>query len=100
MNFAASRAYTQHLASIDLKSVAEGVIYQNACVNTVMLGLINTQYNRKRYPSANFMEWLPLDGVTTLLKMWASGGNRPENGAYVGFRTEGKKGKIILPEYY
>lgn len=77
------------------------MIYQNASVNTIFMGLVNTAYNRKRFPSANFMEWLPLDGVTTLLKMWSSGGHRPDNGAYVGFRTEAKsKGKIIFPEYY
>ena len=46
------------------------------------------------------MEWTPLDGMATLLKMWASGGNRPDCGSYVGFRTEGKKGKVIFPEYY
>ena len=44
--------------------------------------------------------WLQPEGVATLLKMWASGDNRPENGGFVGFRSEGKRGKIIYPEYY
>jgi len=101
MNMAASRSFQAYLeSSIDLTTTDGGVIYQNAVVNTLFLGLVNTRYNRERFPSANFHEWLPLDGVTTLLKMWAAGENRPECGAYVGFRTEGKKAKVIFPEYY
>ena len=61
---------------------------------------MNTAYNRKRFPSANYTEWLPPDGVANLLKMWSTGGNRPECGSYVGFRAEGKKGKMVFPEYY
>ena len=56
--------------------------------------------NRKKYPSANYMEWLPADGIATLLKMWSTGENRPDNGVFVGFKTQGKKGKVIFPEYY
>ena len=82
-----------------MSTVQGGVIYQNATVNALFLGMVNSMYNRKRYPKENFTEWLPMDGVCNLLKMWASGGNRPECGAYVGFRTE-RKGKVIFPEFY
>ena len=100
MNMAASRSYQSTIKPLDLQSVEDGVIYQNASVNTIFLGLLNTQYNRARFPSANFTEWLPLDTVATLLKMWSTGGNRPECGAYVGFKMEGKKKKLVFPEYY
>jgi hypothetical protein len=100
MNLAASRAYTATLTSLNTNSVEDGVIYQNSCVNTIFIGLANTKYNRTKYPSADFTKWLPLDGISTLLKMWAIGGNRPDCGAYVGFRTQGRKGKLIFPEYY
>ena len=103
MNLAASRAYSATYEQMQLNlpdSVEEGVIYQNACVNTLMLGTLNTLYTRKRFPTADFTQWTPIDGVATLLKMWASGGNRPECGAYVGFRLEGKRKKVIFPEFY
>jgi hypothetical protein len=101
VNLSASRSYASSLtSSLNKENIEEGVIYFNACVNMLMLGLANTKYNRDRFPQYNSKLWLPLDGVATLLKMWASGGSRPDNGGYVGFRTEGKKGKIIMPEYY
>lgn len=70
-------------------------------MNTLFLGLADTKYNREKYskvsPSQTFV---PLEGMTTLMKMWAMGENRPENGAYVGFRFEGTKGRVVFPEYY
>jgi hypothetical protein len=88
MNLSASRAFKDDL------------LYQNATVNALFLGKLNTAANRKRYPSANFLEWVPVDGVANLLKMWASGDNRPENGSFVGFRVEGKRGKVVFPQFY
>ena len=101
INMAASRSFQAYLeSSLDLSTTDGGVIYQNAVVNTLFLGLVNTKYNRERFPSADFFKWLPLSGVTQLLEMWAAGDNRPECGSYVGFRIEGKKGKLIFPEFY
>jgi hypothetical protein len=101
MNMSASRSYASSLtSSLNKDDIEEGVIYFNSCVNMLFMGLADTKYNREKYPQYNSKEWLPLDKVAELLKMWASGGNRPDNGGYVGFRTEGKKGKIVFPEYY
>ena len=101
VNMAASRSYASSLtSSLNKDNIEEGVIYFNTCVNTLLLGLVNTKYTRELYPQANPKLWLQPEGVATLLKMWSRGDSRPENGAFVGFRTEGKQGKIIFPEYY
>ena len=101
MNLSASRSYASSLTtSLNKADVEEGVIYFNACVNMLFMGLADTRYNREKYPQHNSKEWLPVDKVAELIKMWSSGGNRPDNGGYVGFRAEGKKGKIVFPEYY
>jgi hypothetical protein len=101
LNMSASRSFQAYLeSSLDLSTTQGGVIYQNATVNALFLGLVNTAYNRKRFPSTNPYEWLPLEGIATLIKMWSSGDNRPECGAFVGFRVEGKKAKVVFPEYY
>jgi hypothetical protein len=101
VNMAASRSYASSLtSSLNKDNIYEGVIYFNTCVNTLLLGPVNTKYTRELYPQANPKLWIQPEGLATLLKMWARGDSRPENGAYVGFRTEGKRGKIIFPEYY
>ncbi len=101
VNMSASRSYASSLtSSLNKDNIYEGGIYFNTCVNTLLLGPVNTKYLRELYPQANPKLWLQPDGIATLLKMWARGDSRPENGAFVGFRTEGKKGKIIFPEYY
>ena len=60
---------------------------------------LNTLENRKRYPAANYREWVPCEHVANLLKMWAAGDNRPENGSFIGFKAY-RKGKEVYPEYY
>ncbi len=102
VNLAASRSYASSLTtSLNKEDVEEGVIYFNACVNLLLLGSVNTGYNRARFPGISHREQLlPLEGICSLLKMWSGGGSRPDNGGYVGFRTEGRKGKIVFPEYY
>ena len=101
MNMSASRSYASSLTtSLNKDDVEEGVLYFNACVNMLFMGLANTKYNQQKYPQYSKYEMLPCDKVAELLKMWSSGGNRPDNGGYIGFRTEGKRGKIVFPEYY
>ena len=101
VNMSASRSYASSLTStLNKENIEEGVIYFNACVNVLMLGLVDCKFNRDLYRQHNSKLWLNPDGVATLLKMWASGGSRPDNGGYVGFRVDDKKGKVIMPEYY
>ena len=100
-NMSASRSYASSLtSSLNKDNIEEGVIYFNTCVNVLLMGRVNTKFNRERYPKENAKLWLPAEGIAQLLKMWSSGNNRPDNGGYIGFRAEGKKGKIIFPEYY
>ena len=82
------------------RAFKDDLLYENSCVNLYLLGLMNSAKNRKKYPSANFTEWLPMEAIAELIKLWSAGDNRPDNGAFVGFRAEGKKGKVVFPEYY
>ena len=42
-----------------------------------------------------------LRGCANLLQYWCTGDGRPDNGAYVGFKTDYiKSGKVTLPKFY
>ena len=56
------------------------IIYVNTAVNVLVLERLLTDKNKKKYPSKNYMEWTPLEGAANLIKMWAFGEHRPENG--------------------
>lgn len=75
------------------------IVYQNACVNVLVIDKLLTDKNKKKYPSENYFNWTPLESAANLLKMWSLGEHRPENGELVGFETE-KKGKVIFPKFY
>ena len=63
-NLAASRSYASSLtSSLNKDNIEEGVIYSNACVNVLMLGKVNTKYNRELFPKENAKLWLPTEGV-------------------------------------
>jgi hypothetical protein len=38
--------------------------------------------------------------MAELMKRWSTGDQRPENGAFAGFRFMDKQGKMVLPKYY
>jgi hypothetical protein len=47
MNMSASRSYASSLTtSLNKDDVEEGVLYFNACVNMLFMGLANTKYNQ------------------------------------------------------
>lgn len=81
------------------RGFAGDVLYQNAQVNVLLWDKLNTLENRKKYPAENYREWLPPDQVASLLKMWSTGDNRPENGSFIGFRTV-RRGKEVYPVFY
>ena len=56
------------------------LFYANACTNVLIWDKLNTMENRKKNPNLNYTEWPHPDQVAALLKLWASGDNRPENG--------------------
>ena len=37
--------------------------------------------------------------IASLIKLWAAGDNRPENGSFLGFNVD-KSGKVCLPKYF
>lgn len=51
VNMSASRSYASSFTlSINKENIEEGVIYNNTCVNMILLGLVNTKYTRSLYP--------------------------------------------------
>ena len=75
----------------------EKLVFANAATNVILWKTLLTAQNRKENPSANYLEWLPLDQIAILLKLWSAGENRPINGSFVEFRMEGKK--VVTADY-
>jgi hypothetical protein len=47
VNMSASRSFASSLtSSLNKDNIEEGVIYHNACVNLLLLGLVNTKHTR------------------------------------------------------
>eukprot|EP00347_Sterkiella_histriomuscorum_P023411 403334741 len=66
----------------------DDVLYQNAQVNVLLWDRLNTLENRQKFPAENYREWINCDLVASMLKLWSSGDNRPENGQFVGFKNQ------------
>jgi hypothetical protein len=87
---------------IDLASdrEVEEVVYVNACVNMVLHEPLITDKARKSQHEMKVYK-RKLDSIAKLLKYWASGEARPENGSFVGFDfSQYKNGSVVLPKYF
>jgi hypothetical protein len=91
-----------HKQGMDLATDREDeeLIYGNACVNVLLHEPMINERDRK---SATEMKIYnrKLEGIAKLLKYWASGDNRPENGSFVGFDfSRYKNASVVLPKYF
>ena len=43
---------------------------------------MDTPSNRESMPESDHSSWASINAVAALLKMWAEGNNRPENGSF------------------
>ena len=78
----------------------EELIYDNACVNILLHEPLITDRDRK-VPNELKIYNRKLSSIAQLLKYWASGDGRPENGAVVGFDfSQYKNGSVCLPKYF
>jgi dihydropteridine reductase len=51
-------------------------------VSTILPEIIDTPGNREAMPGADFSKWSSPSAIAGLLKMWADGDNRPQNGSF------------------
>ena len=78
----------------------EQVIHQNTCVNMLLFTEDTMVRKKDKYgdPKVLKVKETKLEGIAGLLKHWAGGDARPENGSFVSFDfSQNKKGKIIMP---
>jgi hypothetical protein len=58
--------------------------------------MIDTPSNRAAMPDEDKSTWLPPEQVGELLRGWADGENRPENGSFAKLNY---KNKAVIPEF-
>ena len=59
--------------------------------------MLDTPQNRKNYPGKDYSQWTNIEKVAELIKLWAIGEARPDNGCFVEFET--LKGNIMMPKF-
>mmetsp|Transcript_31882 Transcript_31882/g.28230 ORF Transcript_31882/g.28230 Transcript_31882/m.28230 type:complete len:134 (-) Transcript_31882:20-421(-) len=91
--YSLTKATTHSLA---LHMAAGKDIPEKSSVCTILPTMIDTQANREGMPEADTSEWLPTEKVGTLLRQWADGENRPQNGAFA--KLSYKSGSVV-PEF-
>ena len=57
-------------------------IPSTATVSTILPEIIDTHSNRAAMPNADFTTWCKPRAIAGLIKMWADGNNKPENGSF------------------
>ena len=58
--------------------------------------MIDTPANRTAMPDADISTWLPPEKIADLLRAWANGENRPQNGSFA--KLSYKNGSVV-PEF-
>ena len=79
-----------------LNMAAREAIPSDAVVTTILPGVINTKANRDAMPNEDQSDWHSPSGIAGLVKMWADGHNRPENGSFALLKNE--RGSVV-PEF-
>ncbi len=89
--YAASKASTHYLAQL-MATRAE--IPEDASVCTVLPQIIDTPQNRDAMPDADRSDWQPPEQIAELIRAWADGDGRPENGAFAKLARCGASGSL------
>lgn len=58
--------------------------------------MIDTKANRDAMPDQDKSSWLPPEKIAMLVRGWADGENRPENGSFVKLEY---KNQSVVPEF-
>ena len=88
--YAMSKSATHALA---LQMAERSEIPASSTVVTILPKVIDTPMNRRDMPDADHSSWAPSDKVAMMVRGWADGENRPENGSYV--KIEYEKGSVF-----
>ncbi len=71
-------------------------IPQSSSVCCILPNTIDTQANRESMPNEDKSGWLPPDKIAEVLRSWAEGENRPENGSFAKLNY---KNQCVVPEF-
>ncbi len=100
LDFVANATIAKQGSDLGENRTDEQVVWLNAVTNVLMSEQMITDKQRKN-PKELKRHETRLKGCANLLKYWATGDGRPENGSYVGFNTSYlKSGKVVLPKYF
>ncbi|CAG9323566.1 unnamed protein product [Blepharisma stoltei] len=91
--YALSKTATHSLA---LNLATRQDIPATSTVATILPEVIDTPSNRDAMPNADFSKWANPRSIAALVKMWAEGVNRPENGSFAVLKTVNGQ---IVPEF-
>ncbi|CDW74303.1 UNKNOWN [Stylonychia lemnae] len=97
VNYAFSYGMTKQATHSLVLQLAERVdVPKTSDVICILPTMIDTKANRESMPDADKSTWLPPDKVADLLRAWANGENRPQNGSFA--KLTFKNGSVI-PEF-
>ena len=82
--------------SLALNLSTRGILPGNAIISTILPEVIDTPSNRAAMPNADFAAWCDPLAIAGLLKMWADGNNKPENGSFAVLKNVGGQ---IVPQF-
>ena len=71
-------------------------IPKSSSVCCILPGTIDTLANRESMPDEDKTGWLPPDKIADVLRAWADGENRPENGSFAKLNY---KNQCVVPEF-
>lgn len=77
----------------------ENIVYANAGVNVMLYPRRLVNLKQAFQKSEQKQQDNKIISIAALMKLWAAGDNRPENGSIIGFNVD-KSGKVCLPQYY
>jgi len=72
------------------------ILPANGSCNVLTLDDLDTIENKKPAAKKDPKKLVSMEGVALLLKKYAFGDSRPDNGLFVGFEMS-KKGRVLLP---
>ena len=82
--------------SLALNLATKENIPSSATVSTILPEIIDAPANRAAMPNADFSTWSSPLAIAGLLKMWADGNNRPQNGSFAILKCVNNS---IVPEF-
>lgn len=97
VNYAFAYGMTKQATHAVALQLAERTdIPKSASVCCILPTTIDTPGNRASMPNEDHSKWLPPQKVADLLRAWAEGENRPENGSFAKLNY---KNECVVPEF-